>query len=402
VTGPQHRPHTLLVFAQTPPPYHGQSYMVQVLLDGLATAPPDAPAATISCLHVNARYSADLQDIGGFRIGKVLSLFRYCAQAIAIRLRHGVRTLYFVPSPPRRLPLIRDMLTLLLLRPFFPRVIFHWHAAGLGSWLASQPAWTRIPAQALLGRADLSIALAKLSEPDARLLDPECSVVVPYGIADPFPDFATRVAPRRAARAMQVAAALEGNASSHTRVRVLFMAMCTREKGLFDAVAAIAGVNESLSGRGCSTRFELHVAGDFPDLAERAEFDAIVSDPAWEGLCRYHGFVSGEEKRQLLEQSDMMLFPTFYRAESFPVVVLEAMAAGLPVVASAHRAIPEMLPVGYPGIVAPHDVTALQAKLSEIAGSGLGSRLREHYLSYFTLERYVARMAKAIADVAQP
>ncbi len=43
----------------------------------------------------------------------------------------------FTMSPPRSKPiaLYRDWLVMLLCRPFFKRVIFHWHASGLAKWL---------------------------------------------------------------------------------------------------------------------------------------------------------------------------------------------------------------------------------------------------------------------------
>jgi glycosyltransferase involved in cell wall biosynthesis len=374
--------------------------MVQVLLEGLAEPAGEGETRRVSCIHVNARYSTDLEDVGTFRPGKVAALFRYCARAIMLRFRHGVRTIYFVPSPPRRVPLFRDMLALLLLRPFFPRVIFHWHAAGLGGWLDTQPVWLRAPTRFLLGGADMSIALAALSEPDARKLRPARSVVVHYGIADLFPDFATSLGPRRAARARELAATLSADARSTVRVRVLFMALCTREKGLFDAMTAVANANAVLAAQGNAARFELHVAGGFPDDRERAEADALVAAPEWRGLWHYHGFVSGEPKRRLLEDADLMLFPTFYAAESFPIVILEAMCAGLPIIATRHRAIPEMLPADYPHLVEPHDVAAMSAELPAAAAGAPGAGLRERYLAHFTREQYVTGMRDAILEVA--
>src|SRR6185436_11686697 len=60
----------LLVFAHIPPPHHGQSYMVQLMLDGFGgdcRKRRDAAAQTpyqIECYHVDARVSHNLEDIG--------------------------------------------------------------------------------------------------------------------------------------------------------------------------------------------------------------------------------------------------------------------------------------------------------------------------------------------------
>src|SRR5688572_6162979 len=95
----------LLVFAHVPPPHHGQSYMVKLMLDHLGgdvrKRPADAPAAPdgIECYHVDARYSNDLEDIGSFRVVKAWLAVRYCLEAIWCRFRYGADTFYYVPAP---------------------------------------------------------------------------------------------------------------------------------------------------------------------------------------------------------------------------------------------------------------------------------------------------------------
>ena len=133
----------LLVFAHTPPPHHGQSYMVKLLVDGLGgdhrskIKESNIPAAhsEIECYHVNCRYSETIEDIGSFRLGKMWLVVRYCLEAIWCRFRYGVRAFYYVPAPGKRAALYRDWVVMLLCRPFFRQVIHHWHAAGLGDWL---------------------------------------------------------------------------------------------------------------------------------------------------------------------------------------------------------------------------------------------------------------------------
>src|SRR5262249_18670583 len=130
-------PMKVLVFAHVPPPHHGQSYMVQLMLSGFggdlrkhhngASASP----AHIACYHVNARISKKLEDIGDLRFGKFLLLVGFCLQAIWIHFRYRVDNFYYIPAPGKRSALYRDWLVMFLCRPFFKRLILHWHAAGL-------------------------------------------------------------------------------------------------------------------------------------------------------------------------------------------------------------------------------------------------------------------------------
>lgn len=95
---------------------------------------------------------------------------------------------------------------------------------------------------------------------------------------------------------------------------------------LVDAVARLPGV-------------ELVVAGDGP---ERVRL---------EGRARLLGWVDAARKRELLATAGVLALPS--RGEAFPVAVAEALAAGVPVVASGGGALPDL--VGEAGVVDPPD-----------------------------------------------
>src|SRR5690349_5011554 len=100
----------LLVFAHKPPPHHGQSYMVQLLIEALGgdqrRTKPDAPERSsgadggkkppVECYHVDCRLSEDTQDIGRVRWGKLVRVLSYCLEAIWCRFRYGVTSFYYV------------------------------------------------------------------------------------------------------------------------------------------------------------------------------------------------------------------------------------------------------------------------------------------------------------------
>ena len=124
----------LLIFAHTPPPHHGQSYMVELMVNGFggdarATGSHAPNPFAIECYHVNARLSHSMEDIGSFRPWKVLTIVRHCLAAIACRFRHGVKTMYYVPAPGKNSALLRDWIVMAILRPSYPRLILLWHAA---------------------------------------------------------------------------------------------------------------------------------------------------------------------------------------------------------------------------------------------------------------------------------
>lgn len=383
----------LLVFAHVPPPHHGQSQMVQYLVDGFRARPD----LGIDVVHVDARLSGDLQDVGSARGGKVFQLLKYCGQALSARFRSGVRTLYYIPSPPKRTPLIRDWMVFLLLRPWFRDVVFHWEAAGLGEWLESQARpWERWLSRRLLGKPSLSVVLAETNRRDAKVLSSRQTRVVHNALKDPCPDFDRTLGPRRRARIQELR-------ETGGDVRVLFLALCSRDKGLFDAMEAVARANASAAARtsGCTLRFRLTVAGAFPDPDLEREFREWCAQPGRAGMVTHAGFLSGADKDAVWRAADVFLFPTYYANEGQPVSLIEAMAYGVPAVTTRWRGIPEMLPSGYAGLVEPRDSTAQSEALLAVALGEGGFELRREYERRFTLDRYLEGMASAIRGIAE-
>jgi glycosyltransferase involved in cell wall biosynthesis len=413
----------LLVFAHVPPPHHGQSYAVKLMLDNFGgnrrkskfrNQPPNPFG--IECYHVNARFSKTLEDIGEFQGGKIFLILFYCLQAIWCRFRYGVTNFYYVPAPGKRVALYRDWLVMLLCRPFFKHVILHWHAAGLAKWLeTSVQIRARATTYHLFRPVDLSLVLSRHNYADAEKLLSRKICLVPNGIPDPCPDFRESVLPlrrsRREARGKLLAGQLlspaeRAAAGGDPEIgKVLFMAHCMREKGLFDALEGVVLASARLMQAHSPLRLQLFVAGEFVHPDERKAFELRVSQLQSYGPGQTHveylGFIDGETKRRVLTGSDCFCFPTYYNAESFGLVVTEAMAFGLPVVASRWRSLPEVLPPDYPGLVAirsPQEIaTALIASLSEPTGE----ILRERFLAHFTAERHLAALAAALRGVEE-
>jgi glycosyltransferase involved in cell wall biosynthesis len=383
------------------------------MLDGLGCdrrhAPPGAPPAEIECYHVNCRYSDTLEDIGSFRLEKMWLVLRYCLEAIWCRFRFGARSFYYVPAPGKRAALYRDWVVMLLCRPFFRDFIHHWHAVGLGDWLRSEGTWfERWFTRRLLGRGSLGIALAIPSMRDALWFRSRQVEIVPNGIPDPCPDFETSILPRRRARLLARRRSLDGIALTAEQreaaggnagvFSVLFLAHCMRAKGLFDALEAVALANARLKSSGHTLSLRLTVAGAFAEPEEEVEFRARVAQPDLAGCVEYVGFVGDEQKRVLLAAHDALCFPSYYHAESFGLVVIEAMAAGLAIVTTRWRALPDLLPPDYPGAVALRDPEAIARALIAALDRD-DTVLQAEFISRFTAAAHLAELHKVLAAV---
>ena len=386
----------LLVFAHTPPPFHGQSHMVQLLLEGLRSRLAEGVSSLQDVVHVNARVSGDSADIGKFQPQKLLLLARYCATAVWLRARGATNALYYVPAPAKRSALYRDWLVMLLCKPVFPVVILHWHGVGLGEWLETQATrFERAVTRALLGRAALSIVLSEFARADAEKLSPHQVAVIPNGIPDPCPDYNEVVLPARRARLAERREA-KSSADGAGIFRLLFLASCTAEKGLFAALDAVA----LASAAGKTPRVHLTVAGDFVAEADRREFEQRIATPELRDAVTYAGFVAEAQKTELLRNVDALLFPSLYPHEGQPVSIIEALAHGLPVIATRWRAVPELLEGcdgilvdgQSPGVIADAIATLVYA---EVSTSG-----RERFSALYRIDRHLDAIERALGAVS--
>jgi glycogen synthase len=141
--------------------------------------------------------------------------------------------------------------------------------------------------------------------------------------------------------------------------RLLYHGRVDRRKGVLDFLDALALLRE----RGVP--FAATVSGIGPDVEasrERAAEIGLAAD-----AVRLTGYADYESAPDLYQQADVFVSPTY--AEGFSNTILEAMAAGLPVVSTDTVGVFDCLRDGENGLlVQPGDVPALADALARILG----------------------------------
>ncbi|MDP6795507.1 MAG: glycosyltransferase family 4 protein [Verrucomicrobiota bacterium] len=377
----------LLVFAHVPPPFHGQSFMVQQLLDELRGD------ESIKVFHVDSRLSRDVDDIASASLRKLGLLLGYCLKAVWLRLRCGADHFYYVPAPGLRNAVYRDWIVMFLCRPFFRRTIFHYQASGVGGWLEKEArGWERWVSHRLLGRPALSIVLGDFYHEDAAKLSPCRIVTIPNCAPDPCADYESHLKPAQQARAQEL-----GQTGTF---RLLYLSLCYREKGLFDVVEAVAEVNARLRSNGLVKRVQLDVAGKFYLPEEEVEFNERLAQEALNDsqgpLVVYHGFADEPKKRDLFALADAFVLASYYEFEAHPVSLVEAMAHGLPIIATRWRILPELFPAGYEGLVDTKSPCQIADRLEGFLGRTDEAGLRDRFLRHFTRRAFGENIRAAL------
>ncbi len=148
------------------------------------------------------------------------------------------------------------------------------------------------------------------------------------------------------------------------RVRALSVARLVKRKGLKTMLRAMARVR--------AAQATLDVAGDGPLLDELKQ---LAVELGMESKVKFLGALGRDELKRAYQRADFFILPSL--SESFSMSLLEAMASGLPVIASNVGGIPELVNPDENGIlVAPGDAEALSTAVERMARS---PRLRKIY-----------------------
>jgi glycosyltransferase involved in cell wall biosynthesis len=141
-------------------------------------------------------------------------------------------------------------------------------------------------------------------------------------------------------------------------LRLLLVGHWTPRKGILDALVALGRVSAGVT---------LDLVGEQDrDPAYAARVQAALCDPMLAGRVRVHGRLSDAALAALYQSADALLLPSSH--EGYGMVLAEALAAGLPMIASRVGAVPEVVRDGLEAaLVARGDVAAMAQAIQRLA-----------------------------------
>ena len=363
------QPLRVLVVGQTPPPYGGQAIMIERLLAGATQR--------VHYHHVRLAFSEDMESVGKFQLGKVLVLFSTIARIFIARFRFHTPVLYYPPSGPNMVPVLRDLILLCATRWLFRRTVFHFHASGVSLFKERLPRVLRPLFVWAYGHPALAIRTAAQNPDDGALLGASNSIVVPNGLPDMRGTVPERSAPL------------------HGPFTVLFTGVLVPSKGVLVLLEAFRSIRD----RGVDVRLE--VMGKWGDADFKRTCEKFVAQHGLSDHVRFLGVKKDTEKNLHFASCDVFCFPSYFEAESFGLVVAEAMQFAKPVVSTRWRGIPSVVEDGTSGFLVPIlDPVAVADRLFLLLGDAplrqrMGEAGRCIFEERFTLQRFHQRMEEA-------
>lgn len=366
---PVRRRRTLLVIGPEPPPWTGMEVSTLAMLDELRAA--GIPVARVD--------TADPGDSLANRSRWTMRNVRVALQHVGLAARHAFRptvSAVYVPISQERPAFYRDALFMLIARVARKPVIVHLHGGAFARYYEGENAGMRALIRATVGRAALGIVLSERMRPALECVLPSSRVTrVEIGV-----DISETESEKRADDGFQA----------------LFLSTLVPEKGVFAFIEGVAlARRERPDVRGV-------LAGNWiSDDAKTAVEDLVRDLDAGDALS-FVGTVTGAEKAALFRRSDVFCLPTTYALEGTPSVVVEAMAAGIPVVATSWAGIPDLVDDGRTGILIDKPSPQLLAeKLVFLADrpdvrSAMGAAGHARYLERFTQRAFGRRIVGAL------
>jgi len=181
-----------------------------------------------------------------------------------------------------------------------------------------------------------------------------------------------------------------------TPVRVVYLGWVNRNKGVFDLLDAV----KLLRDEGLEN-FVVDVAGNGDAFDEAVEYTqkSGIAD-----VVEFKNWVMGEAKIDLLHGGDIYVIPSY--REGYPNSLLEAMACGLPPVATTVGAIPDLIRDGENGyLFPPGGVETLREKLKKLIENSekrrtLGANAKKTILENNTVQKAVDTFDKVFKELS--
>lgn len=362
----------ILFILHMPPPVHGAAMIGKYIHDS------ELINSEFDCQYINLATANGLEDIGKFKFNKVFSFWK-----LLRKIRHQVKVfqpqiVYITPNAKGG-PFYKDFVVVMMLKQMGCKVVAHYHNKGVSA-RQNRPFDHFLYKRFFRGLK--IILLSEMLYPDIRkYVNREDAYICPNGI------------PERNGEVVKIEKTV--NSIPH----IFFLSNLLIEKGILVLLDALKMLKE----RGFL--FVCDFVGAETAEIDTNRFDEEVRNRGIKDFVVYHGRRYGEEKEVFLKNADVFVFPTYYNNECFPLVLLEAMQNGLPVVTTNEGGIPDIVEDGENGYIcekqSPEDLADRLMLLlkDQSLRVEMGQKGYRRYHEHFTLQTFEERLSGILKSV---
>ena len=359
----------ILFILHYPPPVHGAAMVGQYIRNSKIVN------EAIKSQYLNLSTSRTVSEIGKSSSKK---WWRY----LSLLLKTVSKIISFRPNcvyltiTAKGSGFYKDALVVIVAKALGAKMLYHFHNKGVS---AKQEQWLDDFLYKIVFKDAEVILLSEHLYSDVGKYVPESRIqICPNGI----PEIANEQKHNEH---------YESNKPTH----ILFLSNLIESKGIFVLLKAC----EILKEKGVF--FQCNYVGGEGDITQ-VELQQTIEKSGLSKHVNYLGKKYGTDKIEVFKQTDIFAFPTFYSNECFPLVILESMQFGLPVVSTFEGGIPDLIVDGKTGfLVKQNDVNALADRLETLICNPdlrreIGANGREKYEQEFTLQSFERRFVSIL------
>lgn len=350
----------ILFILHLPPPVHGASLIGAFIKDS------DVINKEFETDYLNLTTAASLNDIGKSNFRKLATSLKLYVEVFK-KLISNRQDLVLLTITSHGSGFYKDFIVVLILKIFNRKIIYLFNNKGVAK--SSSNKIHRF-LYSIVFKNTNSIVNSLYLKNDISMYVPNSDIHV---CGNGIPDIAT----------------LPGQLilNQDQIPKLLFLSNMLVEKGVFVLLSAC----KMLMDKGHV--FKCDYVGNWADVNEDSFNDEVYNL----GLTHHvvaHGKKYGDEKLPYFDSSDIFIFPTYYHNECFPLVLLEAMQFGLPIISTPEGGIRDIVAEGETGfLVEQRNVDALADKIEKLIinpqlRKQMGAAARRRYEQFFTLQKF--------------
>ncbi len=295
-------------------------------------------------IHLDtSRAPGDVGLAGRFSLLNLGYFFRQVGELMAVAIRCKPQILHLPVTS--YLSFWKISVFMLLGQALGIKVVMHLHGGRFEEYYDHNSLLLRALIRRIFSRADIVVVL---SERWKRFL-----------LTQVRPDLRIEIVPNAVDTMFAQSVSEDLNDAERDPNAVLFVGSLGRGKGVFDILKAVPRVRAEKP----EARFLF--AGNEETQGARAQIDRACSDAGLGNAVHFLGRVTGPAKLELFKRAAVFILPSY--AEGFPYALLEAMAAGLPVITTPVGTIPEVVEDGRHGfLIEPGDWEELARRIIQL------------------------------------
>lgn len=355
----------VLVVGQTPPPIHGQAVANQMLLDHAWK--------NWDVSFIRLEYSQDVDEVGNFGISKITHLFEVTYKTRKWLKENPNSVLFYPPASASWLPFLRDVFFLYFTRSLARGSVFIFHASGLPAFCKFSR-FRRFLSKLCYHDPEVSLEVCREKIPAGETFNAKHSAYCPCAAELPENE-------------------KESKAEKATDKSLLFLGSLQEGKGIME-ILKVAQVLKTSGHKNVHFR----IGGKWASEDFRKECEEFCQTHDLADQVKFLGVVTGEQKWQEFKSSHGFFFPTHYSSEASPIVLMEALGMGLPIISTHWAGIPDLVRDCKAVRLCPSkDTSAFVEAIHQLPKpETVAEEAQSFYAQNFTPEKYIERIENAM------